>query len=191
MVVASIPPAYVPLPTDLGRMRGFHMSTVRITYFGMEGTGRNVTEAKRDAGSKLEAAMRGSYNPVLMSHRGWSILVWRTPSGWESTITHEPGEFGHVRKEGTLYGGSYGDKTREEVIDYAKEHLAQVSWLPEDGLVPPAFLVKRQSVSDFKTWAEFQMRYKAARERGMDDNDAHSYAGRNPGRAELWAHEAA
>ena len=166
------------------------MATVSIDYFGMPGSGRNVTEAKRDAGRKLQEAMTGSYNPVLLHWRGYCIFVWRTPNGWESTVTHDPeGEFGVIRKEGTLYGGTHADCDREEVVRRCWEHLAQLGWKHEDGTNPPPFLKDRRSIADFKTWAEFQIRFKAARERGMSDDDAHSYAGRNPARPQLWMHE--
>lgn len=33
--------------------------TIKITYYGMDGEGRTVKEAKADAGTKIEAALKG------------------------------------------------------------------------------------------------------------------------------------
>jgi hypothetical protein len=156
---------------------------VNITYYGMEGTGRNVTDAKRDAGAKIERALSGDYTPDLVSYRGQAILIYRTPGGWNSCVLSDSAGLRNGPCYGTTYPGSY---SREDVIREAREHLAQLTWTPEDGLIPPPFLKDRRSLSDYKTWAEFQLRYREARTRGMDDNDAHSFAARNPQRPELW-----
>jgi hypothetical protein len=55
------------------------MATVRVTHYGMDGSGRNVTEAKRDAGRKIEAALSGHYTPEVAARKGWAALVFREP----------------------------------------------------------------------------------------------------------------
>ena len=94
--------------------------TARITYFGMEGEGRNLTEAKRDAGRKVEQALEGSYTPELIGDisKGYAMLLVRQPKlGWESILLY-PG------KEGALYGSSGSDTTKEECERRARAHLA-------------------------------------------------------------------
>lgn len=161
---------------------------VTITYFGVEATGRNVTEAKREAGKRIEQMIAGDYAPVLLSHRGQAILVYRTPeSGWSSVIVCDDAGL----REGRLSGSSLRDD-RREALRSAAEHLAQLTWQPEDGTSAPQFLIERgdkHSADDFRRWAEFQLRYREAIAKGMEHFDAHSYAGRNPGRRDLWETE--
>lgn len=164
------------------------MTTVRIDYFGIEGSGKNVTEAKKDAGRKIEKALEGSYTPRLLTHRGHAILVYREPHGWCSATIADPDSSGAtVVREGPVSSGSCHPEA--DVLKWALEHLAQLGWQAADGVQPPEFLKDRVSRSSFKTWAEFQLRYQEAIRRGMGSNDAHSYAGRNPQRAELWQEE--
>lgn len=155
---------------------------VTITYHGIEATGRNVTEAKRNAGKRIAEMIAGDYAPVMLSHRGQAILVYRTPEcGWSSAIICDDAGL----RDGRLSGSSLRD-SRDEAIRSASRHLAQLTWMPEDGTNPPAFLTDRDSVSEFKNWAAFQIRYREARAMGMEDSDCHSYAGRNPSRRDLW-----
>lgn len=153
---------------------------VTIDYFGMQGTGRNVTTAKKDAGAKITAALSGDYNPAIIECRGTAALIFRTPTGWMwRTIVDEDGI-----SHGVVYGnGGYGEK--QEVVDTVRYHLAQQAWQPEDGETPALSLDKSQRY-EFSRWVEFQLRYREAKERGMDSTDCHDYAGRNPARPELW-----
>lgn len=155
---------------------------VTVTYYGVEGTGRNVTEAKRDAGRKIEASLTGSYDPTILACRGIGILVYRQPNGWDFRTIVDPSD---GIREGTMYGcGNYA--THKEAVQAATNHLAQMAWVPEDGYTTP---VAGADAREFRSWVEFQLRYREARSRGMSDSDCHSYACRNPARAELWAQE--
>ncbi|NEX60101.1 hypothetical protein [Noviherbaspirillum galbum] len=51
---------------------------VSITYCGMDGTGRNVTEAKKDAARKIERLITGDWTPFMFRHHGWTGFVFRT-----------------------------------------------------------------------------------------------------------------
>lgn len=162
------------------------MQTVRISYYGVDGEGRNVTEAKKDAGRKIEAALAGHYTPELLCHRGFAILVYREPSGWCSRLVADP-ERGVV--DGKVWGtnnGSYDEAKRA-----ALSHLADLGWTAADGLEPPSFLTDRRLIADYRTKAEFQLRYQRARALGLKDQDAHSFAGRDPSRPDLLALECA
>lgn len=135
------------------------MAVVTINYFGMEGRGKNVTEARRAAGAKISRALTGSYDPKILSSRGTAILVYRHPHyGWlHSTIADETG-FRSRLSSGT---GTYEDE--KETTAAALAHLAQLTWTADDGLntAPDINLDKRQ-LGEFKHWAEFQLRYQAA-----------------------------
>lgn len=158
-------------------------TAITLTYFGFEGAGRTVTEAKKDAGRKIEQAFEGDYTPEVFAYRGHSYLVWRTPEGWCNRAVAGP----DGPRDGKLYAcANHGHDRRKDCVREVLSHLAQIAWVESDGQTPPAFLTDRDSLSDYRTWTEFQLRYADARRRGMDDHDAHSYAGRNPGRPELW-----
>ena len=158
------------------------MSTVRIDYYGVEGEGRTVTDAKRDAGRKIEAALAGSYTPEILVWRGYAILIYREPTGWCNRLIADP-ERGIV--EGRVWGTNYGSK--EEAVSYAQDHLADLGWQESDGEEPPPFLKGRKQIGDYRSKVQFRQRYNFARRRGFSDCDAHSYAGHNPSRPELIA----
>lgn len=165
-------------------MSGSHSTRVQIEYYGVAGSGRNVTEAKRDAGRKIEAALSGSYTPVVVSWRGWAALVYREPGGWCRALIATPDGV----RAGAVWA-SPNESAREEAVAMAQAHVADLGWQPSDGFEPPPFLTDPRLVGEFRSKVEFQLRYRAARERGFGDADAHSYAGRDPGRPELWVGE--
>lgn len=156
------------------------MATVRITYYGMEGEGKNLTEAKRDAGRKIEAAFSGNYTPEILSHRGYAILLAREPSGWGARIIVDPDGI----RDGRVWIS--GQETYEDAKRGALTHLAQLGWQDADGKTPPDFLKDRRAIADFVSWAEFQLRYIEGRNRGIPESDLHDYASRNPWRPEVW-----
>lgn len=89
--------------------------TVRITYYGMDGEGRNVTEAKKDAGRKIEEALHGNYTPFVLARDGVAFVAHRNPQGWGYTIFRDD-ESG---------GSSYCSDTREGTIRCMRSHAAQ------------------------------------------------------------------
>ena len=154
---------------------------VRITYYGMDGAGRNLTEAKQDAGRKIEASLAGDYNPVLLSCRSYQVLIYREPGGWCFLTVATPN---NGPKNETLYGcPNYKD--RYTALRDARTHLAQIAWQPEDGELPPIKLDRSQT-REFSSWATFQLRYQDGITAGLSQHDAHAYAGKDPSRPELW-----
>lgn len=147
---------------------------VTIQYFGMEGTGRTLTEAKQDAGRRIEKAVTGSYLPFVQSYRGQSVLVWRELERWQFRLLTDY-ETGAVR-DGFVYGCGAGQDTFDDVVKAAKYALAQTTWQPEDGDFPPDFLKSEDIRREFKSWAAWQLRYRAHRANGMSDVDAHRAA---------------
>ena len=158
------------------------MATVTVEYFGVNGTGRNVTEAKRDAGRKIEAFVKESSAPKIMQWRGWAILYWRDIDGWCSAIIAERGA---LRDQTYLSFGCHAQDDRELVESSIRLRLAQFGWKPEDGTDCELLKTVRER-DEFRRWAEFQLRYCEARERGMSEQDAYDWAGRNPARRDLW-----
>ena len=159
------------------------MATVTIEYYGMEGQGRTVTEAKRDAGAKIEKALGGDWTPRLLTSRGWTILLYREPSGWHSAITCDADS---GPRTGNVHGTNYRDY--EDCHESALAHLGQLSW---DGaeMLPPCLQCEfsremqrsggaRRLVSEFSSWRGFQMAFKYARRVGIstDHNVLHRWA---------------
>lgn len=160
------------------------MATVRITYFGMDGQGATVTEAKRDAGAKIESAMNGSYEPEVLSSRGWAIILWRSPQGWHSNIIAEPKDGFRQRING---GSGRDDRTAGRAS--ALLNLARLSW---DGseLIPPCLeevsrlsalnngrdTDGRRLLGEFRSWRGFQLAYRRATANGLADCEAHTWA---------------
>jgi len=163
------------------------MKKITLEYCGWESSGKTVAEAKQTAAREIKAALQGSYDPILMSWRDHTILCWRTPHGWNSRIIRD--ELG-IRCNGVLYGSGYNGQTEHECARQARLQLAQLTWKAEDGTEPPQIVQHTGLEKEFASWAEFQYRYQDARKLGMSDDDAHSYAGRNPARPELWAEPA-
>jgi hypothetical protein len=163
------------------------MPTVRIEYYGVEGQGKNLKEAKRDAGAKIEKALTGSYGPQIVSYRGYAILVFRKPEGWCTQIIADADT--GVR-EGAIYAGA-NHATEKEALKNAFEHLADLGWEENDGHVLPYFLTDRDSIATYKSKVEFWIRCKEARRIGIPEKDIHDWACKNPWRPELWQTPAA
>ena len=151
------------------------MNSVTVKYYGVDGTGRTVKEAKVDAGRKIEAAFDRNYNPEIVKIGDEIGLLWATPFSYCYRIITDT--------KGILFG-SFREGEREGVKQEMRNHLLQLSWKPEYGLNHPD--ASKDELRDLQSWFEFQLRYKAAKSKGMSDNDAHDYAGRNPARCYLW-----
>ena len=144
---------------------------VRVTYYGMEGEGKNLTEAKKDAGRKAERAITGSYTPLLISADGHSALVYRIPaSGWWYVILHPERE-----QKQSLYGISTGED-RDDTERRARMHLAQNIFSP-NGPTGLEVIKDRRDRKEHLSWLRFQYCYRAWREAGeSNDNLCHSRA---------------
>ena len=139
-------------------------SKVTIEYFGMEGIGKNVTEAKKDAGRKIEKAMTGGYTPVILSAGDDTVVIFRSPDGWR---------YGFLRN-GDITGIQGQADDRQEVEKHARRHLGNnaTDWKtcfgPDD--VHP--IVKdsrdRRQVAEACKW---QQDYHKAIDAGLDDNN--------------------
>lgn len=100
------------------------MKQVTINYYGVEGVGKNVTEAKREAGAIIERAMTGNYIPRYKI--GWrhTIIIWRDPLyGWQATIIYPNG-----------HSCDYWENapTAEKAMYSIMPHVAQCAWNGEN-----------------------------------------------------------
>lgn len=156
---------------------------VNIEYFGMPGSGKNVTEAKKDAGKRIEQALHGSYQPTMIHSRGYALVIWRDPHGWRSNIISMNGEFRADAFQCYSSGSSYEDELFSAMLS-----LAQFSW---DGSeeIPPCLAnlpatktgkgdLGKRLLSEFRSWRAFQLAYKHAKVNNLaeGDNNLHRWA---------------
>ena len=154
---------------------------VNITYFGMEGQGNTMTDAKKDAGRKIEEAMTGSYQPVMLQSRGIAVILWRDPQGWRyNTITDEQGKL----REDAFRSYCSGRTDYYEEYASALLHLAQMTWDGQEERPPcldeVSTINSRHTVNDnagrrllgeFKSWRGFQLAYRHAKASNIGNGD--------------------
>ncbi len=158
------------------------MKRVQVTHLGMQGYGLGKAEAKKDAIANIEKAMLGSYTPTLITCRAYTLMLWRDPMGWHSSIIRD--------ESGMRTDVSYSTGSQDYYEEYASAllHLAQCSWDGNEEF--PPFLQEialRHPVTqsdgwkllrEFASWRRFQMAYKYAKANaiGVNDHEWHSWA---------------
>ncbi len=148
---------------------------MRITYHGMDGTGRTLTEARRDAGTKIEQALAGPYDPILLPLPDGTIMVgFRTPAeGWSYWFW----------RDGRLAGGCLcGSTTRDELERVMRRHAAQSTENPAYLDHPSCHPRDHQDFQDHLAW---QHRYQDAKARGSSETDVRRHACHPPGSPEV------
>jgi hypothetical protein len=135
---------------------------VTINYYGMQGTGDTLKEAKLDAGSKIEAAMKDDYRPVYIGVPGANIIVYRSQYGWCHLINN--------RTE------SYGWNTKQEALEAACFHVEQMNWTIDSDDTFPLLTIYPRSLRDLKSWAHWQRGYAQLKAQGYDDSYCREHA---------------
>lgn len=154
--------------------------TIKVEHYGVEGIGRTVGEAKRDAGRKIERMLSGDYSPQMRRRKNVVAFIFRHPMyGW-SYVTHVDGE--DPSPYPSVHHG-FDDHTRDEMIVEATYHAAQVAWDGEDGdeLEELARDLDRSHKSQLISWAKWQLRYRASIAEGCDSETAWNLASGLPG----------
>jgi hypothetical protein len=172
------------------------MPNVTLEYYGVIGTGKNVTEAKRDAGEQIRKALDGDYSPALIHWRQYTVLVWREPKlGWGYRISHPDAQGAEIYERMWL---SYSGENREEVLLSLVKHIADIARPigedPKESLPFFQILHHREAVNAYREFADtcrrndqFQRRHRHAVDvLHMASNDAHNWAGMNPSTWESW-----
>ena len=145
-------------------------TTINITYFGMHGEGRTVTEAKQDAGRKIEKTLTGSYAPELLGRpdHAYRAIMWREPTGWGYHLLDAD------TKPGALYGCYVlGDETHEKARRDALRHLADLN----DDVT---LLSTPADIRDWQTKHDWVIRIRTAQAAGYSDEDARHVADGRP-----------
>lgn len=98
------------------------MANVMIEYFGFSGAGRTVTEAKQDAGRKIEALHTGTWEPEIRTWKDHTVLIRRDLTGWLYQFIQLPGEPIRIPQ------GCAMACDRKDAIESAERHLVQRAW---------------------------------------------------------------
>jgi hypothetical protein len=109
--------------------------------------------------------------------------IWRGFYGIDSRLFYPDGQVSSNSHTGDI------EKAERDV----RLHIAQLCY-PASNAFDVIKAIGTQveydaDMREFTSWCEFQDRYKIATARGMNSNDAHSFALRNPARVELWKEE--
>jgi hypothetical protein len=147
---------------------------VRITYYGMEGQGATVKEARLDAGRQIEAVLSGYHFPSAYTKtvgpNTFTIFIYRELARWGySFVRHGSGD-GRV-----MVGGA--NETNEEEANYrALRHIAgnvAAFDVTGGGWINPQ---DRDGLREHRWNAQWQLRYKAWASVGLTDNECHNAA---------------
>jgi len=139
---------------------------VRIEYYGMPGEGRTLTEAKKDAGAKIERAMNANYTPKVIQWRGNMALIWMTPQGIEYSYVHENGKLG-----GICSVSGWEPKTVERSC---RMNLAQLAADVTSDEVPAILEGDKGQIDAYWDWVAFQRAYRSSPE--GDVSQKHQWA---------------
>ena len=143
------------------------MKTIRITYYGMDGEGSTVTDAKRDAGKKIEEALSRIGRVEMVTMQGLSAILYGDKNGYSYKIL-----FPDDPENGRIWGCSSFGNDKDEAMDHLRNHLAQATWTPAMGENHPDLLGNKA----FSSWARWQLRYITAKQSGMTDEQARTVA---------------
>jgi hypothetical protein len=145
---------------------------IRIDYYGVEGAGKTVKEAKLDAGRKIETMLKGDYVPEVIAFRGFVALLWREPYGWFSKLLTD--YHTHEIQTGRL-NGCASHASRSQALAAIRMSLAQTAWTPDITPLCLDILLPEQ-YSDFQAWARFQLKYRELKASGLTDIECHRQA---------------
>ena len=165
------------------------MAKISITYYGMDGEGPTIKEAKADAGRKIEKLVAAaSEAPIIISIRGFASLVaysgHSSGGSWASRLIMSDGKI-HT---GPAYLGS-DSEDKHRVMVQALTHVATSAWTFDDDDQEFAEMAadrangcplnhsdRREVIAAILNNARFQRKYRECRDNGMDDRHAHASA---------------
>jgi hypothetical protein len=155
--------------------------TIRIEYYGIEGEGATVKEAKANAGQSLIGIVRDlEEGPLVVSFRGWAKMIWRGKYGWNERFIQTEGgpiEMGSA----CLHGGG----SREDAVVHATRHIADCAWtfeVEDDAAYAAEAFAKLprgrrdEAVREFLYRIGWQRRVRAAMDAGWSQDDARCVA---------------
>lgn len=149
---------------------------VILEFFGFTGTGKTTAEAKQNAGLKILALKQGSWEPVIVSWRGESVLIYRTLEGYVSRFLQHDGAPLRVSTGSTYYG-----EDLKETIRSVQNHIVQLGWTFDDPIDTfPEWYTDRNDRGAAISYRQWQINYRELIRRGFSDNEAHGLAAGHP-----------
>lgn len=136
------------------------------------GTGRTITEARKDAESKAARFMdRAQEGPIVLMAGEACSIVYACDDG--ATAVCRVDRDGIVSRTWTE---PYSDL--EKAARSCALQMAYQTWHGEDDPHPKlSWRFQDHEWSEWRSWVRFQRAHKKARQMGMSDHDAHTYAG--------------
>jgi len=151
------------------------MAAVTVEYYGVEGTGRNVTEAKRNAGAKIERLVKAAgRSPEVVAFGGYAYLVWQEGDTVRARIVADPDGV----RVGVLHGTEYADW--KEALRDVRRHLAQLGCDTASDEVPGILAGDAEGVREWRAYQDTQRRFLRAKAAGAESGEQHEYACRGP-----------
>lgn len=158
---------------------------IRLTYYGMDGEGPTVKEAKADAGRKLEHLVKQTEEaPVIVQVAGVAALVAFTKYGWGHRLILTTGDSRLTTGSAWVSGGR---DTKHQAELSALKHCLDIAWnFPDDdetwfndatnGIAKCGVSLTgseaRTMRGEFLAERLWQRQYRVARAQGYDDEDA-------------------
>lgn len=138
----------------------------------LTGEGTTVKDAKENLNAKIDAALEGSYSPILLAYKGYQAVVHRCPVGWSYSLI-KVGE-GVTETGCTVF---VGDK--KETINAAAFHIIQngcdINAIHSEADLPD-WLTDKSRRNDLVSWCRWQRAAAHAKETGVPENDIHGWA---------------
>lgn len=150
------------------------MTTITLTYCGMNGQGPTVKEAKQDAARKIESLLSElDDSPIIRTithgQDKYTMIIFRNSYRWGYELIK------HGESDRTHYTSANYD-SKDEALTHAFRHIAQnVFTFDNDGL---HWIMANDSdgLGNHKSWALWQHRYHAWKLQGQTDEQAHALA---------------
>jgi hypothetical protein len=137
----------------------------------LTGEGSTVKEAKDSLSSLTDAALEGSYTPVLLSYNGQHAMVYRCPVGWSYSLLNLS-ENGKSAERCSVFVG-----TQWDCIQHAAFHIIQngcdVQAIRSEADLPD-WLEDCFRRSDLVSWCRWQRAAQFAQNTG--EPDVHKWA---------------
>ncbi len=144
------------------------MKTIHIEYYGVDGYGPTVKDAKADAGAKIAKAMKAEYTPYMLQLGEVTGLIHRSPLGYHTSVWVG-------QKSGDIYGTMHGECTRGDAMKSMRRHMADVAGIDAEQAAV-WFYKDREGLSYWKEKQAFQLAYKHGKAQGIPDSEIHAYA---------------
>lgn len=149
-----------------------------VTRGSLTASAYSKAEAMADLNAQIDRVCQPRDPHVEMRYHKWTFVIAQTPTGW-AVGYHGPFDTGCTVR---ISGHSGPQQSFLQVLIGCRTHIAQCAWEPseDDAKHIEASGLMGPEANDFRSWVAFQRRYIQAKDKGMDSNLAHRWAGRDP-----------